>query len=175
MDIDSRSAGTLAQAFEQLGTKPLRPLPGRHAPSDGSGIGVVRKVAAENPETPIAVITAHGNMETAVEAPQGRGRLRLRVQAGRPACARRLVETALRVAQGAPAPGPSEEGELIGKIVGDAGDPAPDRQAGATRHRYSSVVNRAPAGAGRTRDPQPQSTRRQARSSRSTVAPSRRN
>jgi len=35
---------------------------------DGEGIELVREVAAEHPEMPIAVITAHGSMENAVQA-----------------------------------------------------------------------------------------------------------
>ncbi|HPQ26766.1 MAG TPA: response regulator, partial [Gammaproteobacteria bacterium] len=68
MNIDSRCAGTLAQAFEQLGTSRFDLCLVDMRLPDGSGIDVVRRVAAEHPETPIAVITAHGNMETAVEA-----------------------------------------------------------------------------------------------------------
>ena len=106
MDIDSRSAGLLAQAFEQLGTNRFDLCLVDMRLPDGSGIDVVRKVAAENPETPIAVITAHGNMETAVEALKAGAFDFVSKPVDLPVL-RRLVETALRVAQGAP-PGPNE-------------------------------------------------------------------
>src|SRR3954451_5846041 len=35
---------------------------------DGSGLDLVRRIAAESPETKVVVITAHGTVDVAVEA-----------------------------------------------------------------------------------------------------------
>lgn len=114
MNIDSRCAGTLAQAFEQLGASRFDLCLVDMRLPDGSGIDVVRRVAAEHPETPIAVITAHGNMETAVEALKAGAFDFVSKPVDLPVL-RRLVETALRVAQ-VDAPAKTQrEGELIGK------------------------------------------------------------
>ncbi|HOP15574.1 MAG TPA: sigma-54 dependent transcriptional regulator, partial [Gammaproteobacteria bacterium] len=114
MNIDSRCAGTLAQAFEQLGTSRFDLCLVDMRLPDGSGIDVVRRVAAEHPETPIAVITAHGNMETAVEALKAGAFDFVSKPVDLPVL-RRLVETALRVAQGDAPAKAKREGELIGK------------------------------------------------------------
>lgn len=68
MDIESHSAGTLAEARKLLTQNrydlclcDLR-LP------DGSGIDLVKAVHEDYPALPVAMITAHGNMESAIQA-----------------------------------------------------------------------------------------------------------
>lgn len=68
MDIESQSAGSLAEARRLLAQNrydlclcDLR-LP------DGNGIDLVKLVHEEYPALPVAMITAHGNMESAIQA-----------------------------------------------------------------------------------------------------------
>ena len=69
MNLATDSAADLASARALLDEQPLRPVPDRHAaarrrrPRPG---GV--DPAAPCPELPVAVITAHGNVESAVRA-----------------------------------------------------------------------------------------------------------
>lgn len=68
MDIDTRSASDvtsakqllLEQAFDFCLTDMRLP--------DGNGIELVQHISKNYPQTPVAMITAHGNMESAVEA-----------------------------------------------------------------------------------------------------------
>jgi two-component system response regulator PilR (NtrC family) len=69
MAIDSIAAADLAAARRHL-AQPTRfdlCLTDMRLP-DGSGLQLVEQIARERPELPVAVITAHGNMETAIEA-----------------------------------------------------------------------------------------------------------
>ena len=68
MGIESRAAGSVKEALARLVEASYGLCLVDMRLPDGSGIDIVRHVAAEHPDTPIAVITAHGNMETAVEA-----------------------------------------------------------------------------------------------------------
>ncbi len=68
MDIDTEAAATLAEARAALerGRYDLC-LTDMRLP-DGSGIDLVREIQQRHPELPVAVITAYGSMESAVEA-----------------------------------------------------------------------------------------------------------
>ena len=65
MGIESRAAGSVKEALARLAEASYGLCLVDMRLPDGSGIDIVRHVAGEKPETPIAVITAHGNMETA--------------------------------------------------------------------------------------------------------------
>jgi two-component system response regulator PilR (NtrC family) len=80
---------------------------------DGSGIDIVRHVVAELPEIPIAVITAHGNMQTAVDALKAGAFDFVSKPVDLPVL-RRLVETALRIDQDVPAASGASSGKLLG-------------------------------------------------------------
>ncbi|GAB1261379.1 sigma-54-dependent transcriptional regulator [Aurantivibrio plasticivorans] len=68
MGIETESAANLSQASEMIANNSYNLcLTDMHLP-DGNGIDFVKKVQAEYPHIPIAVITAHGNMDTAIEA-----------------------------------------------------------------------------------------------------------
>lgn len=68
MGLDTRCTADLAEAREALGQHDFDLcLLDMHLP-DGDGIDLVREITAEYPDTPVAMITAHGNMETAIEA-----------------------------------------------------------------------------------------------------------
>ncbi|GAB1256312.1 two-component system response regulator PilR [Aurantivibrio plasticivorans] len=68
MGIETESAANLSQASEMIANNSYNLcLTDMHLP-DGNGIDFVKKVQVEYPHIPIAVITAHGNMDTAIEA-----------------------------------------------------------------------------------------------------------
>jgi two-component system response regulator PilR (NtrC family) len=68
MDIETRSADSLASAGEWLGRERFQLcLTDMNLP-DGSGIGLVQTIQREHPYLPVAVITAYGSMEAAVAA-----------------------------------------------------------------------------------------------------------
>ena len=68
MGLDTLCAGDLAHARAALQEHAFDLcLLDMNLP-DGDGIDLVREITAEHPETPVAMITAHGNMETAIEA-----------------------------------------------------------------------------------------------------------
>jgi two-component system response regulator PilR (NtrC family) len=68
MDIDTDSAADLARARELLAAGDYDLCLTDMRLPDGNGIDFVRHIQATKPEIPVAVITAHGNMESAIEA-----------------------------------------------------------------------------------------------------------
>jgi len=68
MDIDSRSAVDLATAKDLLGKLRFDICLTDMKLPDGSGIELVEHIQQLDPDIPAAVITAHGNMESAVSA-----------------------------------------------------------------------------------------------------------
>ncbi len=114
MDIDSHSAGSVKEALQRLAADRYQLCLVDMRLPDGSGIDVVRHVAANMPDTPIAVITAHGNMQTAVEALKAGAFDFVSKPVDLPVL-RRLVETALRLGSGEPAAAGGGDGELLGK------------------------------------------------------------
>lgn len=68
MDIEADTAGSIAQATALIrGQKYSLCLTDMRLP-DGDGLDFVKLMQAKHPDVPIAVITAHGNMDTAIEA-----------------------------------------------------------------------------------------------------------
>ncbi len=80
MDIDTDSAADIAAAEQLLGRKRFDLCLTDMRLPDGNGIDLVRFIQKQHPDTPVAVITAYGNMDSAVEALEGRG-VRFRLQA----------------------------------------------------------------------------------------------
>jgi two-component system response regulator PilR (NtrC family) len=68
MKIDTRSAATLQQAVDLLQTEHFDVCLTDMRLPDGDGIDLVRYIQQHELNIPVAVITAYGNMETAVEA-----------------------------------------------------------------------------------------------------------
>lgn len=68
MDIRCRTAMDVAGAKRLLATDRFDLCLTDMRLPDGSGLDLVQHIAATRPELPVAVITAHGNMETAVAA-----------------------------------------------------------------------------------------------------------
>jgi len=68
MGIDTDSAGDLRQASLMISKKTYDLCLTDMRLPDGNGIDFVKKIQKEYPNIPVAVITAHGNMDTAIEA-----------------------------------------------------------------------------------------------------------
>jgi two-component system response regulator PilR (NtrC family) len=68
MNIDTRSAATLQQAIDLLQKEHFDVCLTDMRLPDGNGIDLVRHIQQHELNIPVAVITAYGNMETAVEA-----------------------------------------------------------------------------------------------------------
>lgn len=68
MGVNSMAAGTLAAAFELLGRHTFDLCLTDMRLPDGNGIDLVRRIQQLAPDTPVAVITAHGSMDAAIEA-----------------------------------------------------------------------------------------------------------
>ncbi len=68
MDIDTESAADIAAAEQLLGRKRFDLCLTDMRLPDGNGIDLVRFIQKQHPDTPVAVITAYGNMDSAVEA-----------------------------------------------------------------------------------------------------------
>jgi two-component system response regulator PilR (NtrC family) len=114
MDIDSRSAASVKEALQQLASASYGLCLVDMRLPDGNGLDIVRHVAAEHPDTPIAVITAHGNMETAVEALKAGAFDFVSKPVDLPVL-RRLVQTALQLEPRPAVTDTGREGELLGK------------------------------------------------------------
>ncbi len=68
MNVDSRAALTVADAHKLLQQQPFDLCLTDMRLPDGNGIDLVRHIQQHFPAIPTAVITAHGNMELAIEA-----------------------------------------------------------------------------------------------------------
>ena len=68
MDIDCVAAQDLEQARRALGSRRFDLCLTDMRLPDGDGIDLVKHINASFPELPVAMITAHGNMESAIEA-----------------------------------------------------------------------------------------------------------
>lgn len=68
MKIQTRSVGSLADARAEVGARAFDLCLTDMRLPDGNGIDLVRFIQSQAPALPVAMITAHGNMETAVEA-----------------------------------------------------------------------------------------------------------
>ena len=113
MDLDVVGVGSLAEAHEQLAERPFALCLTDLRLPDGTSLSLVEKIGREHPHTPVAVLTAYGNVETAVQA----------LKAGafdfvsKPVDIRQLrglVETALRLAAGKP------PADAAAKLIGDS-------------------------------------------------------
>jgi two-component system, NtrC family, response regulator PilR len=68
MDLDPRTANTVAAAQRMLKTEEFDLCLTDMQLPDGNGLELVQWIQQYSPNVPVAVITAHGNMETAVRA-----------------------------------------------------------------------------------------------------------
>ncbi|HEB95273.1 MAG TPA: sigma-54-dependent Fis family transcriptional regulator [Sedimenticola thiotaurini] len=121
MGIRTRSAADLAQARTLLRQQPFDLCLTDMRLPDGDGIELVQEINREFPALPVAVITAHGNMETAIQALKA-GAFDFASKPIDLQMLRRLVETALRLR---PAEGTEKEATAAGKeteppLLGDS-------------------------------------------------------
>src|ERR1700730_10337000 len=68
MDLNPRTANNVAAAQRMLKTEPYDLCLTDMQLPDGDGLELVEWIQQYSPNVPVAVITAHGNMETAVRA-----------------------------------------------------------------------------------------------------------
>jgi two-component system, NtrC family, response regulator PilR len=68
MDIDALAAATVGEAIRLLGSNSFDLCLTDMKLPDGSGIDLIRHIAETYPQVPVAMITAHGSMASAVEA-----------------------------------------------------------------------------------------------------------
>src|ERR1700675_4722422 len=68
MDLSPRTANNVAAAQRMLKTEPFDLCLTDMQLPDGDGLDLVKWIQQYAPTVPVAVITAHGNMETAVRA-----------------------------------------------------------------------------------------------------------
>jgi two-component system, NtrC family, response regulator PilR len=117
MGISCRGAGDIAEAKRLLATESFHLCLTDMRLPDGSGIDLVRHIADSHPELPVAMITAHGSMDTAVAAMKA-GAFDFVPKPVDLHVLRQLVEAALRLRtsgeQGAEPPPTPEAGQLLG-------------------------------------------------------------
>ncbi len=112
MGIDTRSALTLGDARELLTQNTFDLCLSDMRLPDGNGIELVRHINETYPQTPVAMITAHGNMESAVEALKA-GAFDFVSKPVDLEVLRQLVEKALKLKR----PDPAAAKESTGKIT----------------------------------------------------------
>ncbi|ROR34697.1 sigma-54-dependent transcriptional regulator [Inmirania thermothiophila] len=96
MDVEARCAADLAEARALAGAEPFDLCLTDMRLPDGSGIDLVRHLQRTRPDLPAAVITAYGDVESAVEALKA-GAFDFVSKPVDLGVLRRLVETALRL------------------------------------------------------------------------------
>ncbi|MFW5426142.1 MAG: sigma-54-dependent transcriptional regulator [Methylophagaceae bacterium] len=119
MGVDCRTAENIAQARKALQEQVFDICLTDMRLPDGDGIDLVKTMQSDYPQTPVAVITAHGNMELAVEALKAGAfdfvskPLKLKVL-------RDLVDTAIRLSNkndGAEAKQTASDKKLLGETA----------------------------------------------------------
>ena len=119
MGLDCLAATDLGGARRLLSTQSFRLCLTDMRLPDGDGIDLVREMASHYPQVPVAMITAHGSMETAVAAMKA-GAFDFVAKPLDLQVLRRLVTAALRL--GPPAAGDVETGAATGNLPPLLGD-----------------------------------------------------
>ena len=119
MGIDCLAATDLAGARRLLSSESFNLCLTDMRLPDGDGIDLVREMASHYPQVPVAMITAHGSMETAVAAMKA-GAFDFVAKPLDLQVLRRLVTAALRL--GPPAAGDVETGAATGNLPPLLGD-----------------------------------------------------
>lgn len=121
MGLDTLTAGNVEEALAQIQAhEPNLCLTDMRLP-DGSGIDIVRFLQKEYPQIPVAVITAYGSMDAAVEALKAGAYDFVSKPVDLPKL-RDLIQTALKLTSGErnQRPKASEESESQGRILGSS-------------------------------------------------------
>jgi two-component system, NtrC family, response regulator PilR len=111
MGIRSTAAANVAEAHERLGEQPFDLCITDMRLPDGNGIGLVQHIQQNHPQLPVAVLTAYGNAQAAVESLKA-GAFDFVSKPVDLQMLRKLVDTALRLRA---APEPAEGGPLLGQ------------------------------------------------------------
>jgi Two-component response regulator PilR len=112
MGLEVTTAGTLSQARRLLAPHRFDLCFTDMRLPDGNGIELVRELARDHPQTPVAMITAYGNAEAAVEALKA-GAFDFVAKPVDLGLLRRLVDDALKLRR--PAAGGGDHGGLLGE------------------------------------------------------------
>ncbi len=115
MEIDTRSAADLAQAYALLEQEPFDLCLTDMQLPDGNGIALVEWIGQHRPELPVAMITAHGNMESAISALKA-GAFDFVSKPIDLQILRQLVETALKLRRPKPAAPPARSPAATGRL-----------------------------------------------------------
>jgi len=114
MDLIVETAATVAEAKDRLASRRYALcFPDMRLP-DGSGQEIIELIAAKYPETPVAMITAYGNVDAAVQALKA-GAFDFVSKPVDISILRRLVQTALRLSDEKRAEQTATSGKLIGE------------------------------------------------------------
>jgi len=115
MDLIVETAATVAEARDRLaGRRYALCFTDMRLP-DGSGQEIIALIAAQFPETPVAMITAYGNVDAAVDALKA-GAFDFVSKPVDISVLRRLVQTALKLSEEKR----SEQTASTGKLIGDS-------------------------------------------------------
>jgi two-component system response regulator PilR (NtrC family) len=118
MNLATHSAGDLASARQLLATTQFQLCLTDMRLPDGDGLELVRDIQARHPNLPVAVITAHGSTETAIEALKS-GAFDFVSKPVDLAKLRALVHSALKLSH-TPTAAPSKTSEATMKIIGNS-------------------------------------------------------
>ncbi|HVT36424.1 MAG TPA: sigma-54 dependent transcriptional regulator, partial [Nevskiaceae bacterium] len=111
MGLKTASAATLAEARTLLAEREFDLCITDMRLPDGNGISLVGEIAREHPQMPVAMITAYGNAQAAVESLKA-GAFDFVSKPVDIAVLRKLVDTALKLKRGAAPPKPGDGGLL---------------------------------------------------------------
>jgi len=115
MSLQTQSAGTLEEARALLRQTPFDLCLTDMRLPDGDGLTLVSEILKSYPQTPVAVITAHGSTETAITALKS-GAFDFVSKPVDLAKLRNLVTSALKLSQPIPREAPASP--MLGRIVG---------------------------------------------------------
>jgi two-component system response regulator PilR (NtrC family) len=116
MDLVVETASNVAEAKQRLSESPYALCFTDMRLPDGSGQEIIELIAAQYPETPVAMITAHGNVDAAVTALKA-GAFDFVSKPVDIAMLRRLVQTALRLGEAKRTEAPSASAT---RMLGDS-------------------------------------------------------
>lgn len=115
MKLDTRCARNVAEAREWLAREPFDLCLTDMRLPDGTGQELVQLIQQRYPQTPVAMITAYGSLETAINALKA-GAFDFLTKPVDLARLRELVATALRLRS----PQPAGEGAVASRLLGDS-------------------------------------------------------
>ncbi|HEY6545991.1 MAG TPA: sigma-54 dependent transcriptional regulator, partial [Dokdonella sp.] len=115
MDLIVETAATVAEARERLASRRYALCFTDMRLPDGSGQEIIAVIAAQYPETPVAMITAYGNVDAAVDALKA-GAFDFVSKPVDISVLRRLVQTALKLSEEKK----TEQATSGGKLIGDS-------------------------------------------------------